>query len=150
MKNPRLNRGMFQSIGKHARFCGELCPVRFLRERPRKSASPEKVFTEESFPGFLHPAQEPARSPLKKLHAVKAQNANILYVPAEFENQTAAEFEMNEALPDSMPDVFFIKANFMQKFAARPENMASDGRSDGTEPRLYKLKGTSNMRSENG
>ena len=112
MKNPWLNWGVFQSIGKHARFCGELCSVRFTWERPRKSASPEKVFIERNFLCFLHLAQELARSPLKTLHAVKAQNMNILYALAEFENRIAAEFEMNEALPDPMPDVFFIKANF--------------------------------------
>ncbi|MBQ7696621.1 MAG: hypothetical protein IJT50_16040 [Lentisphaeria bacterium] len=112
MNNPWLNWSVFLSIGKHARFCGELCSVRFTWERPRKSASTEKVFIEESFLRFLHLAQELAHAPLKKLHAVKAQDANILYALAEFENRVAAEFEMNEALPDSMPDVFFIKANF--------------------------------------
>ena len=112
MNNPWLNWSVFRSIGNHARFCGDLCSVRFTWERPRKSASTEKVFIEESFLRFLHLAQELAHAPLKKLHAVKAPDANILYALAEFGNQVAAEFEMNEALPDSMPDVFFIKANF--------------------------------------
>ena len=86
--------------------------MRFTWERPRKSASTEQVFIEESFLRFLHLAQELAHAPLKTLRAVKAQDANILYALAEFENRVAAEFEMNEALPDTMPDVFFIKANF--------------------------------------
>ena len=103
--------GIFRSIMNQSRQCGELRSLRFTWSRPRKSASSEKVFIEESFLCFLHLARELAHSPLKNLQAVKSPDSNILFSLAEFENRVTAEFDMNEALPDSMPDVFFLKAN---------------------------------------
>ena len=111
MNNPWLEWGIFRSVKNHARYCGELRSLRFTWSRPRKSASSEKVFIEESFLCFLHLAQELAQSPLKNLQAVKSPDSNILFALAEFENRVTAEFDMNEALPDSMPDVFFLKTN---------------------------------------
>lgn len=112
MKNPWLQWGVFRGIANHAHECGKMCSLRFTWRRPRKSASSELVFTENSFLCFLHLAEKLAQAPLKTLHAVRSAEANILFALAEFENQITAEFEMNEALPDTMPDVFFIKANF--------------------------------------
>ena len=112
MNNPWLEWGIFRSVKNHARYCGELRSLRFTWQRPGKSASPEKIFVEESFLCFLHLAEELAKAPLKTLHAVKSPEANILFALAEFENRVTAEFDMNEALPDAMPDVFFLKANF--------------------------------------
>ena len=114
MKNPWIHWGIFKSIDhhNHTHDCGELCSLRFTWQRPRKSASEEKVFIEESFLRFLHLAQELAQSPLKNLQAVKSPDTNILFALAEFENRVTAEFDMNEALPDSMPDIFFLKANY--------------------------------------
>ena len=114
MKNPWIHWGIFKSIDhhNHMHHCGELCSLRFTWQRPRKSASEEKVFIEESFLRFLHLAQELAQSPLKNLQAVKSPDTNILFALAEFENRVTAEFDMNEALPDSMPDIFFLKANY--------------------------------------
>lgn len=114
MKNPWIHWGIFKSIDhhNHANCCGELCSLRFTWQRPRKSASEEKVFIEESFLCFLDLAERLAEAPLKTLHAVKSPDSNILFALAEFENRVTAEFDMNEALPDSMPDIFFLKANY--------------------------------------
>lgn len=45
----------------------------------------------------------------EKLYIVKAAGRNNLFALAEFENRIVAEFEMNETLPDSMPDTFSSK-----------------------------------------
>lgn len=92
--------------------CGELCSLRFTWQRPKKFASGEDVFLYESFASALDGAQVLAGSPLKRLEIEKVAGMNILFALAYFENEITAEFELNECLPDTMPDTCFLKANF--------------------------------------
>jgi len=112
MKNPWLNWHVYKSIAGLSSRCGELCSLRFTWQRPKKNASGETEFLEVSLVQYLHLAQELAGSPLVELYINKRSGANNLFALAEFENQVVAEFEMNETMPDTIPDTFFIKANF--------------------------------------
>ncbi len=103
---------VFQGIKSHMAACGELCSLRFTWQRPGRSASAEEEFLYGSLVQYLCLAEDLAGCNLKKLYIVKAAGRNNLFALAEFENRIVAEFEMNETLPDSMPDTFFIKANF--------------------------------------
>ena len=114
MKNMWLYWDVFRRIREMGRsgVCGELCSLRFTWQRPGRSASAEEEFLYGSRVQYLCLAEDLAGSNLKKLYIVKAAGRNNLFALAEFENRIVAEFEMNETLPDSMPDTFFIKANF--------------------------------------
>lgn len=112
MKNPWLNWHVYKSVAGLAARCGELRSLRFTWQRAKKNASDEKTFLECSLVQYLYLAQELAKAPLRTLHINRQEGVNNLFALAEFENQVVAEFEMNEALPDTMPDTFFIKANF--------------------------------------
>lgn len=114
MKNPWLNWNVFQRILniKNRGDCGELCSLRFTWQRPKKWASAEDEFLYGNFICWLFLAQELAGNRMKTLHIQKKDGGNSLFALAEFENRVVAEFEMNESLPDTMPDTFFIKANF--------------------------------------
>ena len=114
MKNMWLYWDVFRRIREMGRsgVCGELCSLRFTWQRPGRSASAEEEFLYGSLVQYLYLAEDLAGSNLKKLYIVKAAGRNNLFALAEFENRIVAEFEMNETLPDSMPDTFFIKANF--------------------------------------
>ncbi len=92
--------------------CGELCSLRFTWQRPKRFASAEPAFLYETFAAALDGARVLADSPLARLEIEKVPDMNILFALAFFENEIAAEFELNECLPDSMPDTCFLKANF--------------------------------------
>lgn len=91
---------------------GELCSLRFTWQRPKKQASDEQVFLYQILPWLLDAAWFLADSPLTVLHIERVPEKNNLFALALFENGVAAEIEMNECLPDSMPATNFIKANF--------------------------------------
>ena len=114
MKNSWLYWDVFRRIREMARngTCGELCSLRFTWQRPGKSASSGDEFLYGSLVHYLCLAEDLAGCGLKKLHIEKVPGRNNLFALAAFENRIVAEFEMNETLPDSMPDTFFIKANF--------------------------------------
>ncbi len=92
--------------------CGELCSLRFTWQRPKKFATSEDVFVYETFAAALDGARVLADAPLKRLEVEKVEGMNIFFALAYFENEIAAEFELNECLPDTMPDTCFLKANF--------------------------------------
>lgn len=92
--------------------CGELCSLRFTWQRPKKYASGEDIFLYETFAAALDGAQLLADSPLERLEIEKVAGQNILFALAYFSNGVGAEFELNECLPDTMPDTCFLKANF--------------------------------------
>ena len=92
--------------------CGELCSLRFTWQRPKKAASDEQAFLYETLAGLIDVAWVLANAPLAALHIEKVPGKNNLFALAMFENEVAAEFELNECLPDSMPATHFIKANF--------------------------------------
>lgn len=92
--------------------CGKLCSLRFTWQRPKKFASNEEVFLYETLVSALDGAQLLAGSPLARLEIEKVPGMNSLFALALFDNEIAAEFELNECLPDTMPDTCFLKANF--------------------------------------
>ena len=95
--------------------CGELCSLRFTWQRPKKAASDEQAFLYETLAGLIDVAWVLANAPLAALHIEKVPGKNNLFALAMFENEVAAEFELNECLPDSMPATHFIKANFKKR-----------------------------------
>lgn len=92
--------------------CGELCSLRFTWLRPKRFATGEETFLYETFAAALDGACVLAESRLTRLEAEKVPGENILFALAGFENGVAAEFELNECLPGTMPDTCFLKANF--------------------------------------
>ena len=92
--------------------CGELCSLRFTWQKPKKDASDEQTFLYETLAGLIDAAWYLANAPLATLHIERVPGKNNLFALAMFENEVAAEFELNECLPDSMPATHFIKANF--------------------------------------
>ena len=92
--------------------CGTLCSLRFTASRPAKNALPEHEFLYDHLLSILDAAQFIAESEYTSLHINKAAGKNILFALAMFENGVSVEIELNEALPDTMPDIAFIWANF--------------------------------------
>ncbi len=92
--------------------CGELCSLRFTWGRPKRSATGEDEFLYRTFAAMLDGAQWAAGAELHALHMEKVPDRNNLFALARFANDIVAEFELNECLPDTMPDICFLKANF--------------------------------------
>jgi len=92
--------------------CGDLRSLRFTASRPRKHAVDEASFVYDRFSAMLDGAGFLAGAPCRKLYIEKCAGANNLFALAEFENGVVAEFEANECLPDTLPDIAFVKANF--------------------------------------
>lgn len=92
--------------------CGELSSLRFTWQRPKKHASDENTFVYESLAAALDGAQVLADSSLARLEIEKVPKMNIIFALVYFTNGIGAEFELNESLPDTMPDICFLKANF--------------------------------------
>ena len=95
-----------------ANVCGELCSLRFTWQRPKKQTADEPIFLYQTLPWLLDAAWLLADVPLAALHIERVPAKNNLFALAMFEGSIAAEIEMNECLPDSMPATHFIKANF--------------------------------------
>ena len=95
-----------------ANVCGELRSLRLTWQRPRKQAADEQTFLYQTLPWLLDAAWLLADAPLTALHVERVAGKNNLFSLAMFQNGIAAEIEMNECLPDSMPATYFIKANF--------------------------------------
>jgi hypothetical protein len=108
-KNPVLERIQSAIVDN---TCGELSSLRFTWSRAKRFATSEKEFIFDSFSAVLDGAQRVAQSEFKKVYLEKVPGVNILFALAEFENGIVAEFEFNEHLPETMPDICFIKANF--------------------------------------
>ena len=92
--------------------CGNLCSMRFTASRPAKNALPEHEFLYDHLLSILDAAQFIAESEYSSLYINKAEKKNILFALAMFENKVSVEIELNEALPDTMPDIAFVWANF--------------------------------------
>jgi hypothetical protein len=106
--------GIVRTIHRHIKqnTCGELCSLRFTMQKSKKKASDEEAFLYETFAVFVDVAWYLAGAELKNLHVEKVEGENNLFALAEFENNVVAEFEINECLPNTMPDTHFVKANF--------------------------------------
>ena len=92
--------------------CGTLCSMRFVASRPAKNALPEKEFLYDHLLSILDTAEFIADIKCISLFINKAANKNNLFALAMLENEIAVEIELNETLPDTMPDIAFIWANF--------------------------------------
>lgn len=91
---------------------GKLRSLRYTSMRSKKNASSEEEFIYSHFLSMLDAARCAAESEYTRLCIEKVDGMNILFAIAEFENGIAAEFELNECLPDSMPDTCFVKGNY--------------------------------------
>lgn len=91
---------------------GALCSIRITWQKPKKDASDKQIFLYETLAGLLDVSWLLAESPLEDLYVNQVQEHNNLFALATFSNNVVAEIEMNESIPDSMPPVYFIKANF--------------------------------------
>jgi hypothetical protein len=92
--------------------CGKLCSLRFTWQKPKKDAHIEDVFLYEILAGLIDIGRYFANASIDTLHIERVPEKNNLFALVMFENEIAAEFELNECLPDSMPATHFIKANF--------------------------------------
>ena len=92
--------------------CGTLCSMRFSASRPAKNALPEKEFLYSHLLSILDAAQFVAESSYVSLTISRLDGKNNLFALAMFENGVSVEIELNEMLPDSMPDIAFFWANF--------------------------------------
>ena len=97
---------------KNQGFSGKLCSLRYTSMRSKKNAVSEEEFLYTHFLSVLDAAQDATGSEYTRLHTEKVEGMNILFAVAEFENGMAAEFELNECLPDTMPDICFVKGNY--------------------------------------
>lgn len=93
-------------------LCGELCSLRFTWSRPKRFATSEREFLFDSFGAMLDGAQWTADAECCSLHIEKVPGMNNMFALAQFTNEVVAEFELNECLPETMPDICFVKANF--------------------------------------
>ena len=91
---------------------GRLCSLRYTSMRPQKNAVSSEEFLYSHFLSVLDAAQDVTNSEYTLLHTEKVEGMNILFAVAEFENGMAAEFELNECLPNSMDDICFVKGNY--------------------------------------
>ena len=97
---------------KNQGFSGKLCSLRYTSMRCKKNAVSEEEFLYSHFLSVLDAAQDATGSEYTRLHTEKVEGMNILFAIAEFENGMAAEFELNECLPDTMSDICFVKGNY--------------------------------------
>ena len=97
---------------KNQGLSGKLCSLRYTSMRCKKNAVSEEEFLYSHFLSVLDAAQDVTGSEYTRLHTEKVDGMNILFAVAEFENGMAAEFELNEALPDTMSDICFVKGNY--------------------------------------
>ena len=97
---------------KNQGFSGKLCSLRYTSMRSKKNAVSEEEFLYTHFLSVLDAAQDATGSEYTRLHTEKVEGMNILFAVAEFENGMAAEFELNECLPDTMQDICFVKGNY--------------------------------------
>lgn len=96
---------VFAGIRNHRKMCGKLCSLRFTWMTPEKAGSHP-----DALAWLLDLGRELAGTPLEKLFVNR--NGKVLYALARYAGFIAAEIEINEALPDTMEEIHFIKANF--------------------------------------
>ena len=108
------NHSVLQSVLEHKKknTCGDLRSLRFTWQRPSGKASASQTFLYEIFAAALDGAEYVAESKICRLNVEKVVARNNLFAIAALDNGMTAEFELNECLPDTMPDTCFLKANF--------------------------------------
>ncbi len=102
-----------RQVTKNGR-CGALCSLRFTWMRPVSRALPGNIFNGDLWNAAQDAAEFISGSKVEQTEMKAADSGNVLFALAKLENGVVAEYEFNEMLPDSMPDIFFVKANFTQ------------------------------------
>ena len=92
--------------------CGTLCSMRFVASRPAKNALNADEFIYDHLLSILDAAEFVADSKCLSLCINRAEGKNNLFALAMLENDIGVEIELNETLPDTMPDIAFFWANF--------------------------------------
>ena len=108
-KSPILER--VQSAIKD-NSCGLLRSLRFTWQRPARAAGSEHEFLYDVLAAIVDGAQVLAEAPFAGLHITRVAGRNNLYALLGFTNGVVAEIEMNECLPDTLPDTCTLRANF--------------------------------------
>jgi hypothetical protein len=99
---------------KNKNICGEMTSIRLSWNCPKKESSDESFFLDSTVPQIIDLAMFLAESEITQLYLEKVPRENTLFGLIMFENNIAAELEINEALPDSVERTFFIKTNFTE------------------------------------
>ena len=92
--------------------CGILRSLRFTWMRPRKKACSPEIFESELLAAAIDAAEYISGEKQEKLVIEKVPGANNIFALLRLGNDIVAEYEINEELPDTMQDIFFVKANF--------------------------------------
>lgn len=92
--------------------CGELRSIRFTWARPKQRASDPARFLYDTLGSMLDGVCFASGADCKRVHIEKADGKNLLFALATFSKGIVAEFELNECLPQTLPDTCFVKANF--------------------------------------
>lgn len=92
--------------------CGELRSLRLTWQRPRRKAASPDDFLHQVLASAIDAVQLLGGSRAGILALQQVSGRNNLFALVQLENGLTAEIEMNETLPDTCPDVCFVKANF--------------------------------------
>ena len=92
--------------------CGELRSLRLTWMRPRKNACAYADFKGDLLSAAKDAVEYMAASPVEVCVLREINGENNLFGLMRLGNGIVSELELNEQLPDSMPDIFFVKANF--------------------------------------
>ena len=92
--------------------CGRLCSLRFTWMRPAKNSCSGADFSGDLLESAKDAAEWISDFGIKSVFLRQISGANNLFGLIKLQNGVVAELEMNETLPDALPDTFFVKANF--------------------------------------
>lgn len=92
---------------------GFLCSFRMTSSRPRRNAAgSDEEFRCERFLPMVDAAAFIAGNLPEELFINRVRGGNSLFALLRFPGNVVAEIELNETLPDTMPDIAFIKGYF--------------------------------------
>lgn len=92
--------------------CGRLCSLRFTWMRPAGKSCSHVDFAGDLLESAKDAAEFITASGVVSVILRQVPEENNLFGLIKLHNGVAAELEMNETVPDSLPDTFFVKANF--------------------------------------
>ncbi len=92
--------------------CGSLCSLRFSWMRPAKNSCTPSDFTGDLLESAKDAAKFIAASGIISVTLRQVPGENNLFGLITLQNGVIVELEINETLPNSLPDTFFAKANF--------------------------------------
>lgn len=108
-QTPLREWGVYRKVSDTVRsgLCGQLCSLRWTW----LTRSGEDTYV-GILAGLLDVSRELAGGKLTRLHIEPVYGMPICFALAEFQGGVVAEFEINERLPDSVPDARFLMADF--------------------------------------